>query len=119
MKKVIKFSEVKQFLRLVRVDQFHLDAYLDGCLLLYKHIDKPGVIGFMGNICGQHQINIAHMALGRERNEPGGDAIAVLNLDNEPDDETLAEVSAHQAVTSVQLVKLPKAGEPLPWLVSR
>ena len=109
----------KQFLRLVRIDQFHLDAYLDGLLLLYKHIDKPGVIGFIGNICGKHNVNIAHMALGRERNEQGGDAIAVLNLDNEPDAATLAEVAEHGAVTSVQLVKLPKAGEPLPWLVSR
>lgn len=109
----------KQFLRLVRIDQFHLDAYLDGLLLLYKHIDKPGVIGFIGTICGKHSVNIAHMALGRERNEPGGDAIAVLNLDNEPDAATLAEVSEHKAVTGVQLIKLPKAGEPLPWLVSR
>jgi D-3-phosphoglycerate dehydrogenase / 2-oxoglutarate reductase len=109
----------KQFLRLVRVDQFHLDAYLDGLLLIYKHIDKPGVIGFIGNICGKHNVNIAHMALGRERNEQGGDAIAVLNLDNEPTAATLAEVAEHKAVTGVQLVKLPKAGEPLPWLVSR
>lgn len=109
----------KQFLRLVRIDQFHLDAYLDGLLLLYKHIDKPGVIGFIGNICGKHNVNIAHMALGRERNEQGGDAIAVLNLDNEPDAATLTEVAEHKAVTSVQLIKLPKAGEPLPWLVSK
>lgn len=109
----------KQFLRLVRIDQFHLDAYLDGLLLLYKHIDKPGVIGFIGTICGKHNVNIAHMALGRERNEQGGDAIAVLNLDNAPDAATLAEVAEHKAVTAVQLITLPRAGEPLPWLVSR
>ena len=36
-----------------------------------------------------------------------------------PVDTTLAEVAEHKAVTGVQLVKLPKAGEPLPWLVSR
>ncbi len=109
----------KQFLRLVRLDQFHLDAYLDGLLLLYRHIDRPGVIGYIGTVCGQHSVNIAHMALGRERNEPGGDAIAVLNLDNEPDSTTLAEVAKNPAVTGVELVKLPKAGEPLPWLVCR
>ncbi|MBC8116502.1 MAG: ACT domain-containing protein, partial [Candidatus Saccharimonas sp.] len=109
----------KQFLRLVRLDQFHLDAYLDGLLLLYRHIDRPGVIGYIGTVCGKRGVNIAHMALGREKNEPGGDAIAVLNLDNEPDAATLAEVAQNQAVTGVQLVKLPKAGEPLPWLVCR
>ena len=109
----------KQFLRLVRLDQFHLDAYLDGLLLLYRHIDRPGVIGFIGTVCGKCGVNIAHMALGREKNEPGGDAIAVLNLDNEPDAATLDEVAQNPAVTGVQLVKLPRAGEPLPWLVSR
>lgn len=109
----------KQFLRLVRLDQFHLDAYLDGLLLLYRHMDRPGVIGYIGTVCGQHNVNIAHMALGRERNEPGGDAIAVLNLDNEPDSATLSEVAKNPAVTGVELVKLPKAGEPLPWLGCR
>ncbi|MBM4076055.1 MAG: ACT domain-containing protein, partial [Planctomycetes bacterium] len=109
----------KQFLRLVRLDQFHLDAYLDGLLLLYRHIDRPGVIGYIGTVCGKYGVNIAHMALGREKNEPGGDAIAVLNLDNAPDAETLSEVSQNPAVTGVQLVVLPKAGEPLPWAVRR
>lgn len=109
----------KQFLRLVRLDQFQLDAYLDGLLLLYRHIDKPGVIGYIGTIFGKHQVNIAHMALGRLKNEPGGESIAVLNLDNAPSAEALAEVSQNDAVRGVQLVRLPPAGAPLPWLVCR
>jgi D-3-phosphoglycerate dehydrogenase len=82
----------KQFLRLVRLGQFGLDAYLDGTLLIYRHRDVPGLIGFIGTVFGKHQVNIAHMALGRERNEPGGEAVAVLNLDNEPSPEALEEV---------------------------
>jgi D-3-phosphoglycerate dehydrogenase len=107
----------KQFLRLVRLGQFSLDAYLDGMLLIYRHRDVPGLIGYIGTIFGKHQVNIAHMALGREYNEPGGDAIAVLNLDNEPSAEALDEVRKHPEVTGVEVVKLPAAGEPLPWLV--
>ncbi len=107
----------KQFLRLVRLGPFGLDAYLDGQLLIYRHRDVPGLIGFIGTVLGKHQVNIAHMALGRERSEPGGDAVAVLNLDNEPSAEALAEVRSHPEVTGVELVKLPRAGEPLPWLV--
>jgi D-3-phosphoglycerate dehydrogenase len=57
------------------------------------------------------------MALGRERNEPGGDAVAVLNLDNEPSAAALEEVRQHLEVTGVDVVKLPPAGAPLPWLV--
>jgi D-3-phosphoglycerate dehydrogenase len=107
----------KQFLRLVRLGQFSLDAYLDGRLLIYRHRDVPGLIGFIGTVLGKHNVNIAHMALGREKHEPGGDAVAVLNLDNEPAAEALAEVRSHPEVTGVELVKLPRAGEPLPWLV--
>lgn len=109
----------KQFLRLVRLDQFQLDAYLDGLLLLYRHIDRPGVIGYIGTIFGKHQVNIAHMALGRLKNEPGGESIAVLNLDNPPSAEALAEVAQNDAVQGVQLVRLPPAGAPLPWSVCR
>jgi D-3-phosphoglycerate dehydrogenase len=108
----------KQFLRLVKLGSFSLDAYLDGTLLIYRHRDVPGLIGYIGTVFGKHRVNIAHMALGRERNEPGGNAVAVLNLDNEPSAEALAEVRAHPEVTGVELVKLPKAGEPLPWLVA-
>jgi D-3-phosphoglycerate dehydrogenase len=107
----------KQFLRLVRLGPFGLDAYLDGMLLIYRHRDMPGLIGFIGTVFGKHKVNIAHMALGRERNEPGGDAVAVLNLDNEPSAEALEEVRRHAEVTGVELVKLPAAGAPLPWLV--
>lgn len=107
----------KQFLRLVRLGPFSLDAYLDGLLLIYRHRDVPGLIGYIGTVFGRHKVNIAHMALGREKNEPGGDAVAVLNLDNEPSAAALAEVQQHTEVTGIELVKLPPAGAPLPWLV--
>lgn len=107
----------KQFLRLVKLEQFQLDAYLDGLLLLYRHIDKPGVIGYVGSVCGKHSVNIAHMALGRIKNEPGGASIAVLHLDNEPTAAALAEVAQNDAVQEVQLIRLPAAGAPLPWAV--
>lgn len=106
----------RQFLRLVKLGPYHLDAYLDGLLLIYRHRDVPGLIGFIGTVCGKHQVNIAHMAVGRERNEPGFDSVAVLNLDNEPSAEALAEIAKHQEVQGVDLVQLPKAGAPLPWV---
>ena len=105
-----------EFLRLVRLGEYQLDAYLDGLMLLYKHKDVPGLIGAIGTTFGKHQVNISHMALGREKNEPGGDAVAVLNLDNEPSAEALDEVSQHPDVTGIQLVRLPAPGAALPWL---
>ena len=107
-----------EFLRLVRLGPFQLDAYLDGLLLIFHHRDVPGLIGFIGSVLGREGVNIAHMALGRERDEPGGQAVAVLNLDTPPSAAALAEVAEHAEVTGVELVELPVAGSPLPWLAS-
>ena len=102
-----------QFLRLVQVGPHYLDAFLDGVMLLFTHRDVPGLIGFIGNIFGKHQVNIAQMAVGRQ--QPGGEAIAVLNLDSLPPEEALKEVRAHPQISSVSVVKLPSAGQMPPW----
>ena len=62
-----------EFLRLVRLGGFRLDAYLDGLLLVYRHHDVPGLIGFIGTILGKHRVNIAHMALGGIGSSTSGD----------------------------------------------
>ena len=73
----------------------------------------PGLIGFIGTIFGKHQGNIAQMTVGRQ--QPGGEAIAVLNLDSPPPDEALKEVRAHPQISSLSVVKLPKAGVMPGW----
>jgi D-3-phosphoglycerate dehydrogenase len=65
---------------LVEIDGFRLEAVLDGLLLIYSNMDVPGVIGRIGTMLGQHGVNIAGMQLGRQ--ERGGRAIAVVNVDN-------------------------------------
>ena len=105
-----------EYLRMVQLDNFQMEAYLDGCLLIYRHRDVPGLIGFIGSICGKNNLNIAHMSLGRTQKEPGGDSIAVINLDAKPSEEVLEEIRNHDEVTGVDIVELPEAGAPLPWL---
>ncbi|MFM8931004.1 MAG: NAD(P)-dependent oxidoreductase, partial [Gemmataceae bacterium] len=100
-------------LRLVQLGPYRLDAHLDGTLLLFTHRDVPGLIGFMGNLFGQQNINIAHMTVGRQ--EKGGEAIAVMNLDGQPPAETIEQVSKHPQVASVSLVKLPQMGDMPAW----
>jgi D-3-phosphoglycerate dehydrogenase / 2-oxoglutarate reductase len=102
-----------QYLRLVQLGQFHIDAFMDGVMLIFTHQDVPGLVGFIGTIFGKHQVNIAQMTVGRKA--PGGDAIAVLNLDGTPPEEALKEVRAHPHITSVSVVKLPPAGQTPPW----
>jgi D-3-phosphoglycerate dehydrogenase len=104
----------KQFLRLVRLGEFRLDAYLDGILMIVSHQDVPGIVGSIGTIFGRHGVNIAAMTVGRER--PRGQAIAVLNLDSEPPAPAVSEVLEHPAISTAAVVKLPPPGVRPPWL---
>ncbi len=104
----------KQFLRLVRLGSFRLDAHLDGILLIFTHHDRPGLIGFIGTTFGSHGVNIAQMNVGREA--PGGEAIGVVNLDSIPSAEALETVKNHPDVISVSVIKMPPAGALPAWL---
>jgi D-3-phosphoglycerate dehydrogenase len=102
--------------RLVRMDNYRLEAYLDGHLLLFSHEDVPGIIGAVGTILGTHKINIAQMAVGREKSSPGGPAIGVLNLDSPPLQDALDEVLHVEGVQRVKHIVMPARGELPPWL---
>ncbi|WP_044896478.1 phosphoglycerate dehydrogenase [Bacillus alveayuensis] len=65
--------------RIIEINGYDIDFYPTGELLYIQHIDKPGVIGRVGNKLGEHQINIATMQVGRK--EAGGEAIMMLSLD--------------------------------------
>ncbi|HEX5269714.1 MAG TPA: phosphoglycerate dehydrogenase [Gemmataceae bacterium] len=102
-----------RLLRLVQLGPYHLDSYMDGVMLIFTHRDVPGLIGYIGTIFGKHQVNIAQMTVGRQL--PGGEAIAVLNLDSPPPEPALAEVRGHPQISSVSVVKLPPAGQMPAW----
>lgn len=104
----------QQYLRLVQLGPYLLDGYLDGILLIFTHRDMPGLIGFIGTVFGAHHVNIAQMAVGRQ--QPGGEAIAVLNLDSLPPEAALAELRSSAKIHSLHVVKLPAIGELPAWL---
>jgi D-3-phosphoglycerate dehydrogenase / 2-oxoglutarate reductase len=102
-----------QYLRLVQIGPFHLDAFLDGISLIFTHRDVPGLIGFVGTIFGKYQVNIAQMTVGRQ--QQGGEAIAILNVDSQPPEDALKEVKAHPQISSMSVVRLPPAGQMPAW----
>ena len=106
-----------RLVRLVQLGQHRLDAYLDGVLLIFTHHDVPGIIGRVGTIFGNHRVNIAQMAVGRAGDSPGGEAIGVLNLDQQPPPAALDEVLADPHIMSVSVIQLPPAGELPGWMV--
>ncbi|MEM6799085.1 MAG: ACT domain-containing protein, partial [Planctomycetota bacterium] len=100
--------------RLVGVDDFRLEAYLDGDLVIFHHRDVPGIIGHIGTELGKHGVNIAQMAVGRA--ERGGNAIGILNVDGEPSVEAIEAVRAVEGIESADVVRLPAAGASPDWL---
>ena len=104
----------KQFLRLIRLGSYMLDAHIDGTMLVFTHMDRPGLIGFIGRTLGDEGVNIAQMNVGRE--EQGGEAIGVVNLDSVPSPNALEAVQAHADVLSVSIIKLPAQDASPRWL---
>ncbi|MEW6048247.1 MAG: ACT domain-containing protein, partial [Bacillota bacterium] len=66
--------------RLLEINGYRINVEEPGYLLVSSHMDRPGIIGKVGTILGQHQINIAYMQVGRDR--PGGHAVMVLGVDS-------------------------------------
>ena len=104
----------KQFLRLVRLGDYLLDAHIDGTLLIFTHMDRPGLIGFLGRTLGDEGVNIAQMNVGREHQ--GGEAIGVVNLDSIPSTTALDNLRQNPDILSLSVIKLPPQGAGPPWL---
>ncbi len=105
----------KSMPRLVRLDSYRTETYLDGNLLIFNHTDIPGIIGYVGNVLANEDVNIAQMAVGRQ-GEQGGAAIGILNLDSVASQQTLDRVKENDAIDSVHLIKMPALDELPDWL---
>ena len=90
--------------RIVKIDRYFVEASPEGYMLIIKNEDKPGLIGRLGTILGEAKINIAGMSNGRD--EPGGLAITVVNIDNPVPPEVLAKVKKLTHVRDAKLIKL-------------
>ncbi|MEM6776531.1 MAG: phosphoglycerate dehydrogenase [Planctomycetota bacterium] len=102
--------------RLIMLDGYRMEAFLDGTLMVFNHQDVPGMIGHVGSVLGSDNVNIAAMAVGREGNTAGGQAIGVLSLDSDVPAATIDKLHAIDAIQSVRVIQLPTA-ETLPaWL---
>ena len=90
--------------RIVRLDDYHFDAVPEGNMLFYINEDIPGVIGRVGTIMGSHGVNIAQMSCGRQ--QVGGRALTILNVDSRIPDAVLDELLASDQVKWATRVSL-------------
>ncbi|MGI9383059.1 MAG: phosphoglycerate dehydrogenase [Methyloligellaceae bacterium] len=92
------FSDGKP--RIIQVKGINLEAELGPHMLYTTNADKPGYIGAIGTIFGETGVNVATFALGRD--VPGGDAIALVEVDDRIGDEVLERVRALPHVVQAQ-----------------
>ncbi|HEX4964981.1 MAG TPA: phosphoglycerate dehydrogenase [Thermoanaerobaculia bacterium] len=88
--------------RVVLFEGYRLEFRPEGNLLVLENLDKPGVVGKIGTLLAQHDVNIADIHLSRR----GHEALAVLRLDQVPAPELLDKLAALPEVKSARRVLL-------------
>ncbi len=90
--------------RIVSVNSRPVEARPHGVILVLENTDRPGMVGRIGTLLGDHGVNIATMSL--SRNQAGGTALTVLNLDTAPGEALLAAISVSEDIHSAQVIEL-------------
>jgi D-3-phosphoglycerate dehydrogenase len=90
--------------RIISINSRPVEARPHGVLLVLENTDRPGMVGRIGTLLGDHGVNIATMSL--SRNQAGGTALTVLNLDTAPSEELLAAIQASDDIHSAQVIEL-------------
>jgi len=76
--------------RIVSVNGRSVEFEPEGNFLFIEHHDKPGVIGSVGSLLGDSNINIAHMDVARDM--PRGNAVMILNIDEPAPPEVIGKL---------------------------
>ena len=89
--------------RLVEIEGIRVEAELSGNMLMVRNIDRPGMVGNLGKTLGDAGINIATFFLGRQA--AGGEALALLAIDQPASDLVIMNICALPNVTQVKSLK--------------
>jgi len=100
--------------RLIHIDGIDVEAPLGRDLIFLRNLDVPGVIGRVGTILGESEINIADFSLGRRNGEASSsgtkadsrEALAVVHVDGRVPDEVLKKLEKIPAVKQAKAVRL-------------
>jgi len=90
--------------RIVEIDGFEIDAVAEGTMLLTHHRDVPGMVGRIGTILGDADVNISTMQVARTGR--GGEAMMVLEVDREIGGEVLDAIARVEGMRAVRLVRM-------------
>ncbi|MFD2042896.1 phosphoglycerate dehydrogenase [Ornithinibacillus salinisoli] len=90
--------------RIVEINGYRVDIIPEGHIVFIHHTDQPGVIGRLGSLLAEYNINIATMQV--DRSDVGGDAIMVLKIDRKIDIHVVHEIQAMMEINDVKAIDL-------------
>ncbi|MDR3564257.1 MAG: phosphoglycerate dehydrogenase [Negativicutes bacterium] len=88
--------------RIVMIDGYRVDVAPQGWLLIGPHIDKPGIIGKVGTILGDNNINIASMQVGHTAT--AGQNIMVMTVEADIPTPVMLKINAVDGILAAKLV---------------
>ena len=91
--------------RVMQVYDFDVEIAPAEHMVFFTYADRPGMIGKVGTILGEHDVNIATMDVGRK--SEGGEALMGLTVDTEVSIEVLEQVASIIDAHQLRTVTLP------------
>lgn len=93
--------------RITNVNDFDIEIAPAPRMVFFNYVDRPGIIGKVGTILGEHSINIATMDVGRKPEGQGMEALMCVTVDSEVPAEVQDEVATAIEAKRVRAVSLP------------
>ena len=90
--------------RIIRINDFRVEIIPKGHLLLIQNIDKPGAVGSIGTLLGEHRINIIRMEVGQD--DAGKNTIVLLTTDKLISKNILDELEKLPLIISAKSLEL-------------
>ncbi len=91
-------------LRIVKIDDYLVEVKPEGHLLVYKNIDKPGMLASVGKVLAEKNINIAGLSLGRITQ--GKDALTIISTDDVISNEELNRIKELGGIKEITFVQI-------------
>ena len=89
--------------RIVAIDGFDIEVALRGDMVMFKNSDVPGVIGSIGTVLANNNINISDFSLSRNDQS---EALAVILVDDAVNEVALEELSKLEACLGVNYARI-------------
>jgi D-3-phosphoglycerate dehydrogenase len=90
--------------RVVGVDGFDIEISPSSHMVFFTYVDRPGIIGKVGTILGENDVNIATMDVGRKK--VGGEALMGLTVDTPVPSAVLERIGREIEANSLRAIEL-------------